>query len=97
MLLQFFEGIDWDKAAKHEIEPRYKPPGSGNTDNFDEEFLEMSIDNTPIDPEVIEDIDQDMFGGFTFVAGSAVEADKVSKPSAAFAIVLLLLVFVCLV
>lgn len=36
--------------------------------NFDPEFLEMSVENTPVDPEDIEDIDQQVFKGFSFLA-----------------------------
>jgi hypothetical protein len=70
-LPQFFKPLDWTKLAKKEIEPPYKPTKtSTKTDvtNFDPEFLEMSVENTPVDPEDIEDIDQQVFKGFSFLA-----------------------------
>ena len=61
--------LDWDKLAARQVEPPFKPAGSGKGDdsNFDEEFTAEPAVLTPAEAERIEAIDQREFDGFTFV------------------------------
>eukprot|EP00730_Choanoeca_flexa_P019310 TRINITY_DN9427_c0_g1_i1.p1 TRINITY_DN9427_c0_g1~~TRINITY_DN9427_c0_g1_i1.p1 ORF type:complete len:715 (+),score=256.70 TRINITY_DN9427_c0_g1_i1:73-2217(+) len=82
---QFFTSMDWGALERREIEPPYKPKtGSDPTANFDEEFTEMDVENTPVDPADIANIDQQLFIEFDYVAGAS-DADLTEEaPLAAY-------------
>mmetsp|Transcript_9406 Transcript_9406/g.15215 ORF Transcript_9406/g.15215 Transcript_9406/m.15215 type:complete len:123 (+) Transcript_9406:271-639(+) len=71
---KFFDGIDFGKLLKKEIEPPFKPKhqedGKEDTTNVEADFLkelpsETPMENLPIDGDV-----RDAFKGFTYEQGS---------------------------
>ncbi|EDQ84600.1 uncharacterized protein MONBRDRAFT_39232 [Monosiga brevicollis MX1] len=75
---KFFSGLSWTDLKERKIEPPYKPASEGDPlSNFDPEYTDMDIELTPVEQEVIADLDQMLFANFDFVAGlSAVESEE---------------------
>lgn len=65
----FFNGINWIKLEKRQIEPPFKPKTSKNiTENFDSDFTSEAPTLTPTAASRVNGIDQEEFEGFTFIA-----------------------------
>lgn len=65
----FFACIDWEKLLRKEIDPPYKPILESERDlkNFDPHFTNESVAFTPDDNNVLSQIDQSEFYGFSYV------------------------------
>lgn len=62
----FFSGMDWDKLAKRQIPPPFKP-NVRSTEYFGKEFTDEPAIITPIDKALVAQIEQAEFQGFSFV------------------------------
>lgn len=64
----FFKNIDWEKLARREVKPPYRPKNKGkkNHDNFDPEFTSEPCRLSPVDANVIGAIAPEVFDGFSF-------------------------------
>ena len=64
----FFQPIDWTKLAAREVKPPYKPKIKGKKayNNFDAEFTSERCVLSPVDKEVINNLDTELFLGFSF-------------------------------
>jgi len=67
----FFRRIDWERIESREVQPPFKPkitdPKSG--ENFDKQFRQFKVTNTPPDPTakyIIDHLKGDEFAGFSF-------------------------------
>jgi len=66
----FFEGIDWEKLKKKEIEAPFKPKLSGNKDlrYFDKMFLDTPIEES-VPSQNLNSVarEKSKYGGFTYM------------------------------
>ncbi|XP_064406888.1 protein kinase C alpha type-like [Halichondria panicea] len=64
----FFKSMDWERLARRELKPPYKPKirGKKSVSNFDPEFTKEPCRLSPVDPTVIAAIEPEVFEGFSF-------------------------------
>ncbi|XP_042279690.1 glutamate receptor ionotropic, NMDA 2D isoform X7 [Thunnus maccoyii] len=64
----FFRWIDWDRLERLEIQPPFIPRTGGKKgENFDQFFTAAPSALTPSDPDVLAEINQEDFEGFSFL------------------------------
>lgn len=79
--------MEWEKLKNRELTPVFQPPKAASkldVANFDPEFLTMAVDNTPVDQEDIDDIDQKIFKQFSFDEKTAEEEPQQVRRSHIF-------------
>lgn len=64
----FFRHIDWDKIARLEVQPPFKPRIRDRFDvsNFDRQFTNQKVQLSPTDESIMMDLDQSIFNGFSY-------------------------------
>lgn len=65
----FFKDIDWEALEARKVKPPFKPKIKTKRDvnNFDQDFTKEEPVLTPVNPEVLRNINQEEFKGFSFV------------------------------
>jgi hypothetical protein len=68
----FFRHIDWDKIARLEVQPPFKPRIRDRLDvsNFDKQFTNQKVELSPTDESFMMNVDQSAFDGFSFTCDS---------------------------
>ncbi|XP_059168585.1 calcium-dependent protein kinase C, partial [Physella acuta] len=64
----FFRRIIWEKIELREVQPPYKPKitDKRKAENFDKLFTKVPLKMTPIDKQLLRNIDENVFKDFTF-------------------------------
>ncbi|XP_054276340.1 putative protein kinase C delta type homolog isoform X6 [Macrosteles quadrilineatus] len=64
----FFNGLDWDRLERRELVPPFKPNVKHPLDvhYFDKHFTAERACLTPIDPSILQSMDQTQFQGFSY-------------------------------
>lgn len=64
----FFKLIDWNKLERREIPPPYVPRirSARAANNFDPEFTKEAPQLSPVDDNVVNEIDAEVFGSFSY-------------------------------
>lgn len=85
----FFAGLDWDKMAKRQIPPPFKPTikDPKKAECFDSEFTDEDAIITPIDRAYTAQIEQSEFKGFSFVNNTGALAHRGGGGAAAAPVV----------
>jgi len=67
----FFKSLDWERVAKREYTPKYKPEIRDvlDTSNFDPEYTAMPVQDSVVDDSALRGADAN-FEGFTYVGKS---------------------------
>lgn len=65
----FFKDMDWDALEQRKVRPPFRPRVRSARDalNFDTEFTKEDPVLTPVPNDIIRCINQEEFGGFSFV------------------------------
>ncbi|XP_015916612.1 calcium-independent protein kinase C [Parasteatoda tepidariorum] len=65
----FFKEVDWDALENRKVKPPFRPKIKTKRDvnNFDQDFTKEEPVLTPVSTEVIKNINQEEFRGFSFV------------------------------
>ncbi|KAG8177378.1 hypothetical protein JTE90_015932 [Oedothorax gibbosus] len=66
---QFFRDVDWEALEQRKVKPPFRPKIKTKRDvnNFDADFTKEEPVLTPVSSEVLRNINQDEFRGFSFV------------------------------
>lgn len=66
----FFRHIDWDKIARLEVQPPFKPKIRDRLDvsNFDKQFTNQKVELSPTDESFMMNVDQSAFDGFSYTS-----------------------------
>jgi len=73
----FFNGINWKKLFEKDIPPPFTPEiprGALDVSNFDEEFINQKVVDSPCD--VLDETQNDLFKGFSFVRSAEIPIDE---------------------
>eukprot|EP01094_Clydonella_sp_ATCC50884_P007025 TRINITY_DN1620_c0_g1_i4.p1 TRINITY_DN1620_c0_g1~~TRINITY_DN1620_c0_g1_i4.p1 ORF type:complete len:710 (+),score=219.36 TRINITY_DN1620_c0_g1_i4:56-2131(+) len=71
----FFRNVDWGRLERKEYEPEFKPHLQSLEDvrYFDPEFTSQTVQDTPVDDQMLLGQRPDLFKGFSYVCTSSFE------------------------